>query len=77
MSIFEGFHCIVKREIRTPVCVVSQPTMDDIKVELDLHSDTESTSLISDDENVEGTSVTVPIMKCEAEVSVFFFSFLV
>jgi hypothetical protein len=50
--------------------------MDDIKVELDLHSDTESTSLISDDENVEGTSVTVPIMKCEAEVSVFF-SFLV
>jgi hypothetical protein len=51
--------------------------MDDVKMELDIHSDTESTSLISDDENVEGTSVTIPVMKCEAEVSFFSPSFLV
>jgi hypothetical protein len=37
MSIFESCHCIVKCEIWTSVCVVSQSTMDDIKVELDLH----------------------------------------
>jgi hypothetical protein len=59
--------------IQVSVCVVSQLTMGDVKVELDSHSDAESTSLISDNENVEGTSVTIPIMKCEAEVSFFFF----
>jgi hypothetical protein len=46
--------------------------MGDVKVELDLHSDAESTSLINEDENVEGTSMTIPIMKCEAEVGFFF-----
>lgn len=60
-------------EMQVSVCVVSQLTMGDIKAELDSHSDTESTSLISDEENVERTSTTIPIMKCEAEVSFFFF----
>jgi hypothetical protein len=46
--------------------------MDDVKVELDSHSDAESTSLIDDDENVEGTSMTIPILKCETQVSFFF-----
>jgi hypothetical protein len=41
-------------------------------VELAPRSDSDSSSLSSDDENVEGTSVTIPIMKCEAEVSVLF-----
>jgi hypothetical protein len=42
--------------------------MDEVKVELDSHSD-ESMLLTSDDENDEARSVTIPIMKCEAEVS--------
>jgi hypothetical protein len=62
----------VNCEIQVSVIVVSQLTMGDVKAEFDSHSDAESTSLINDDENVEGTSVTAPIMKCEAEVSLFF-----
>jgi hypothetical protein len=67
----------VQCEIEVSMCVVLQLTMDDIKEELDLHTDTESTSVISDDENVEGTSSTIPIMKCEAEVSFFFYGKMV
>jgi len=51
------------------VFVVGQLAMDEVKVELDSHSGSESTLLTSDDENDEARSVTIPIMKCEAEVS--------
>lgn len=46
-----------------------QLAMDEVKVELDSHSDSESTLLTSDDENDEVRSVTIPIMKCEAELN--------
>ena len=49
--------------------VVGQLTMDEVKVELDSHSGSESMLPTSDDENDEARSVTIPIMKCEAEVS--------
>lgn len=39
-------------------------------MEPDSHSDGESVSMISDDENEEGGSVTIPIMNCEAQVSI-------
>lgn len=55
--------------------VVGQLAMDEVKVELDSHSGSESMLLTSDDENDEARSVTIPIMKCEAEVSFFFFFF--
>jgi hypothetical protein len=44
--------------------------MAEVKVELDSHSENESVSLTSDDENVEGSSITIPIMKCKAEVRI-------
>lgn len=44
--------------------------MAEVKVELDLDSESESMSLTTDDENDGVSSVTIPIMKCEAEVRI-------
>jgi hypothetical protein len=51
------------------VFVVGQLAMDEVKVEMDSHSGSESMLQTSDEENDEARSGTIPIMKCEAEVS--------
>ncbi|XP_033608007.1 uncharacterized protein LOC117282444 isoform X3 [Cryptotermes secundus] len=63
--------CTTMKQITTTTTTTTKKlTMCDIKAELDSHSDAESTSLISDEENVDRTSTTIPIMKCEAELNV-------